>query len=691
MKKILSLLLCAVLALSLLPSSAYAVETFTTSPMGIQMISSFEGFKSMPYADDRGRWYIGYGTACEPGDYPYGISEQQAYALLEKEIRDKEEKVNGLILQYGLALDQAKFDALVSMTYTLGTQWMDPTYRLCSYLINGVEKYTESDIVNGFATWCHVGDEPVETLAERRLTEAYLFLYGAYQNNGPQAYRFIHFRPEGGKVENRTIFYPVGQPYGQLPVPQGSGRFLGWFTDDGRQLTEQDMAVGNLYVRARWDGDTTGPAPKPDADLSKWVNPYPDVKEKDWFFPYVRELSANGVVHGNPDGTFQPESFLKAGEALKLILLAAGNTEQAPTGKHWASGYLSLAEKLGCVAPGEIQDLDAQISRLAIAKVAAVAMGIQPKTGASPFTDANDSYALALYEKGILKGTVVGRQRYYYPADSIKRSEVCAIVSRILNWERDPGMDNDPGTSGYIYYKHAPEKYLPIHHNVPVCPYDPNLFVRDSSTMYYNGSGYTPVLGVDVSSHQGNIDWQKVRGAGMEFAFIRLGFRGYGPEGTINLDKNYQQNLAGAKAAGLKTGVYFFSSAISAQEAVEEANFLLQNLGGQYLEYPVVYDWEPASKDGRAYNLDMRTLTECAIAFCDTVARAGYTPMIYYNTPVGYTRMDLSQLTGYDVWYAQYADRPTMYYDYRIWQYTSKGRVPGIEGNVDMNIAMRPY
>lgn len=691
MKKILSLLLCAVLALSLLPSSAYAVETFTTSPAGVQMIASFEGYKSMPYMDDRGRWYIGYGTSCDPAQYPYGISEQEAYGLLVSTLHDKEESVNGLLLQYGIQLDQAKFDALVSMTYTLGTQWMDPTYRLCSYLINGVEKYQEADIVNGFATWCHVGDEPVEALADRRLREAFLFLYGTYENNGPQSYRFIHFRPEGGRVENRTIFYPVGRLYGALPAPQGNGNFLGWFTEDGRQLTGQETAMENIYVRARWDGETIGPAPKPDQDLSKWVNPYRDVKEKDWFFPYVRELSANGVVHGNPDGTFKPESFLKAGEALKLILLAAGNSEQAPTAKHWASGYLSLAERLGCVAPGEVQDLDAQISRLTIAKVAAVAMGLQPKNGTSPFADVQDGYAQILYERGILKGTVVGRQRYYYPGDSIKRSEVCAIVSRILNWERDPGMDNDPKTSGYIYYKHAPEKYLPVLPNVPVCPYEPNLFVRDGSTMYYNGQGYSPVLGVDVSSHQGDIDWVKVKNAGIEFAFIRQGFRGYGPEGTINPDKNFQQNLSGAKAAGIKTGVYFFSSAITPAEAVEEANFLLASLGGQPLEYPVVYDWEPASKDGRAYNLDKQTLTACTIAFCETVARAGYTPMIYYNTPVGYTRMDLSQLTGYDVWYAQYSFRPTMYYDYRIWQYTSSGKVPGIEGKVDMNIAMRPY
>ena len=202
---------------------------------------------------------------------------------------------------------------------------------------------------------------------------------------------------------------------------------------------------------------------------------------------------------------------------------------------------------------------------------------------------------------------------------------------------------------------------------------------------------------MDVSSHQGDIDWQQVREGGIEFAFIRLGFRGYGQEGTLNLDRNFQQNIEGARAAGLKVGVYFFSQAITVEEALEEAQLVLDTLQGMPLDYPVAYDWETAGSNGRAYNLDMITLTDCAIAFCDTVARAGYTPMVYYNNPVGYTRYDLSRLTGYDVWFAQYNGRPTQFYDYRIWQYTSKGQVPGIglskgsQQNVDMNIAMIPY
>ena len=125
---------------------------------------------------------------------------------------------------------------------------------------------------------------------------------------------------------------------------------------------------------------------------------------------------------------------------------------------------------------------------------------------------------------------------------------------------------------------------------------------------------------------------------------------------------------------------------------MEEALFALQALNGQSLDYPLVYDWETISASGaRTKGLSNTVLTDCAIAFCNTVAQSGYTPMIYYNRPVAYTHYQLDRLTAYDVWFAQYASKPSMYYDYRIWQYSDSGSVPGIKGNVDMNIAFVPY
>ena len=686
LKKILSLSLCALLLLTLLPSAALAVETFTTSDEGLALIEEYEGFRDMPYSDENGYWYIGYGTSCDPADYPDGVTEEEADELLREALASKEEAVNRLLLDYGISVTQYQFDAMVSMTYTLGTQWMNPTYRFCGYLIQGIENYSEVEVVNAIATWCHSGDDPLDHLVERRLTEAYLFLYGEYENDGAENYRYIHFDPNGGDVENKTVFYPVDEIYGQLPTPTGNGTFLGWYTADGVQLTGEEIAEEDIWVTAKWDGEGAG-EPDTDLDFSDWVNPYTDVAESDWYFAYVRELSAREVLGGYPDGTFRASAALTAGEALKLVLLGAGCQEAEPTGSHWASGYLALAESMGCLAPGEIQDLDSPISRLVIARVAAVAMGLEERTGASPFADVDSGYTLALYEEGILNGTVLGGQRYYYPDSSINRGEVCAIVSRILNWE--PGEDNDPAQSGYIAYGN---KFYPVHRNVDVCPYDTNLLVLDGSIMYYNDPAYETAIGIDVSSHQGEIDWERVAASGVEFAMIRLGYRGYGSEGTLNLDPYFEQNLAGARAAGLKVGIYFFSQAITVEEAYEEAAFVLEHLDGEALDYPLAYDWEPISGVGaRTDGLDSVTLTDCALTFCHMAELAGYTPMVYYNNPVGYGRYDLSRLTDYDVWFAQYASRPTMYYDYRIWQYTSSGTVPGIDTRVDMNIAFIPY
>ena len=490
-------------------------------------------------------------------------------------------------------------------------------------------------------------------------------------------------------MESRTVFYPVGLPYGQLPQPTLRGRtFLGWHTTAGNvALTGEEPALSPLYATASWDGEGSGSTGS-DVDLSAWVNPYSDVKTTDWFYDYVRELSAKKIVGGYPDGTFQAAGQLKAGEALKLILTAAGYQDPGNTSSgHWAGNYLALAESLGCVAPGEIMDLDGTISRLTIARITAIALDILPREGATPFADIDDGYALALYEEGILNGTAVGGQRFYYPFDGINRAEMCAIVSRVSSWSYTP--KNDPAQSGFIQYR---DKTLPLLRSVPAAPYNRNLFVQNGSIMHYNDPAYVTAIGIDVSSHQGEIDWQKVAASGVEFAFLRLGYRGYGSEGTINLDSCFQKNLAGARAAGIKIGVYFFSQAITTAEAEEEARFVLENLNGAYLEYPVVYDWEVISASGaRTAGLSNTTLTDCAVTFCQSVAMAGYTPMIYYNLPVGYTHYQLDRLVGYDVWFAQYASTPSMYYNYRIWQYSDKGSVPGIEGNVDMDLAFIPY
>ncbi len=686
MKKLLSLLLCCAIVLTLLPSSALAVQTYYASEACVAMIQELEGYREFAYTDSGGRWYIGYGSEVEENQYPMGISMADADLLMRMDVSEKEASVNRFLQKYNITVNQNQFDALVSLTYNLGEQWMDPKYRLCAYLISGIDAYSELEIVNAIATWCHQGKDVVTGLVSRRLREAMMFLYGIYDGTGSERFTYVHYDAAGGEVPHSTVFYLVGQPYNEVPTPVWENRvFLSWYTFDNQPFTGEGVAEAKPFtVTARWVGD--GAAVDKGIDYSGWANPFSDMTEKDWYFNYVRELNYKKVIGGYEDSTFRGDNKTTAGEALKMILLAAGYDRQEPTGEHWASGYLALAERLGCLAPGEVPDLEAEILRITIAKIATVALGLPPQEGASPFVDAQDGYLLTLYREDILDGDKQGRYRYYYPGEGISRGELCKVVSKVANWEYQEKPD--PDKVGFVTYFN---KTYPLLRNVPVCPYNPDLFVKNGSIMYYNDPLYATALGVDVSSWQKEIDWTQVADAGIEFAMLRVGYRGYGEAGTLNLDPYFQQYLEGARAAGLKVGVYFYSQAISADEAEEEARFVLDALAGVPLDYPVVYDWENGPEQGRAYKLDSDTLTSCAITFCEAVAAAGYKPMVYYNMPIGYTRYELSRLTAYPVWFAQYAEAPSMYYDYRIWQYTDSGSVPGIPGKVDMNLALIPY
>ena len=194
------------------------------------------------------------------------------------------------------------------------------------------------------------------------------------------------------------------------------------------------------------------------------------------------------------------------------------------------------------------------------------------------------------------------------------------------------------------------------------------------------------VLGIDVSRYQGDIDWPKVKEAGVEFAMLRAGFRGYGASGIMKADANARQNYERATAEGIKVGVYFFSQATSVEEAVEEAEFLLTIIDGWELDMPVAYDWECLADDYRTMGMEKREITDCAKAFCDTLEAKGYDTMIYFNPSQSRTQMHLEELVDYGFWLAMYSDRMTYEYKVDMWQYTNQGTVPGSEGNVDINM-----
>ena len=197
------------------------------------------------------------------------------------------------------------------------------------------------------------------------------------------------------------------------------------------------------------------------------------------------------------------------------------------------------------------------------------------------------------------------------------------------------------------------------------------------------------IRGIDISTFQKEVDFRKVKEAGFEFVMIRLGYRG-SVQGLLFEDEWAQRNYLEAKAAGLKVGGYFFSQSISVEEAIEEANYAMEIVEGWELEMPIVYDWEFISPEYRNAHVDARMLTNYTLAFCQTIEAAGYEAMVYFNPDQSSKRMYLQELTDYRFWLAMYTDEMDYPYKVDMWQYTSTGKVPGIQGNVDINLYF-PY
>lgn len=229
---------------------------------------------------------------------------------------------------------------------------------------------------------------------------------------------------------------------------------------------------------------------------------------------------------------------------------------------------------------------------------------------------------------------------------------------------------------GKVYYFGADNKAVTGNQVIGGVTY---TFAADGSLSQSSGT-----RGIDVSKWQGKIDWGAVAASGINFAIIRVGYRG-ASTGALVEDPYFKQNIAGATRAGIKVGVYFFTQAVSEAEAVEEASMAISLVSGYRLSFPIFIDTESAS-NGRANGLDVGTRTAVVNAFCKTVASAGYRPGIYASKSWYNNKLHTSSLNGYYIWVAQYNSSCTYSGKYNMWQYTSKGSVPGIKGNVDMNI-----
>lgn len=234
--------------------------------------------------------------------------------------------------------------------------------------------------------------------------------------------------------------------------------------------------------------------------------------------------------------------------------------------------------------------------------------------------------------------------------------------------------------------------FFPIIESLAKNTYDPDSFMADGDGVmhYYVDGERASRKGIDVSRYQDKIDWEKVAADEVDYAFIRLGIRGY-TEGEILEDETFERNINGALKNDIDVGVYFFTQAMSEEEAEEEAGFVIDSIAPYKVTYPVVIDVEAVtSTNARGNDLTSEERTKYCIAFCEKIKEAGYTPMIYGNLKTFMLLLNMEELEAYDKWFAYYDDAYYFPYDFKIWQYTNKGKVAGIKGDVDLNISFEP-
>lgn len=820
-KRIVSLVLALLLFAGLCPAYTQAAGSMTYSDALVTYIKYGEGFSSTLY-QDAGGWCIGYGCLVNPDDYPDGITEADAEALLREKMDLLANEVKKFLSRYGVSVTQGQFDAMCSMTYNLGPYWLSAANTLPSMIINGSWNYSAEDIVSAFAAWCHVGGNVNKAILTRRIAEAKMFLYGDYSGNSA-GWNWLVCSGNGGSVNRKVNCYRSGGTYGSLPAATRSGYTLeGWLTDSGILLTADSVVSGNYFVSAKWRSNSEPeptptpapeqtPAPEPSAEPAptptsvptptptpvptptakpnptptptakpsqnpvtapkptstpaptpslkpvvtptptakptatptpaatpsptlrpsptpvpteeieeqskidrdelinhddpgyelswklsagalvvdgeeEWENSFPDLRLDAWYYEYVADLAEAGIISGYPDGSFKPGNFVTWGEALKTMTMACGfpaiepkEAEECEEAEHWAMGYLNFALKKGFLESAEGIKLNAYISRSDAVKLLAAYLELDTDEELkNPFKDSDDPNVLSLYHIGIVDGSLEEGRRYFKGDDNIKRSELCKILS----------LGKEYVSENFICIMGDRAK---INFDLPMNDLDESRFISYKDRIYYDDSTMDIRYGVDVSQHQYDIDWSSLATDGFDYAIIRVGYRGY-TEGKMSIDPYFEKNMKGAAAAGLDVGVYFFSQATSVEEAVEEAEFLLDAIEGYEINYPVVFDWEPMFVYGsRTLTYDGDTVTDASIAFMERVAEAGYTPMTYYNKSVAYLKLDLSKLDGYHVWLAQYAtEAPDYIYHFDMWQYGT-AQVDGVEGECDVNISFRDF
>lgn len=429
-------------------------------------------------------------------------------------------------------------------------------------------------------------------------------------------------------------------------------------------------------------------------DAETTTIPYSDAEQVAGYArPYIAEMSARGWFSEIQDGNFRPTDPLTRAELVSLLNHMIDVLVQE-SGSH--SG--DTAGSLLISAPG-----GAALENMTVAGDLIIAPGVTGEVTLKNVTVQGSVRNFSSVTPRVIEETDPGgTTEPTNPDEPFDWGIVVVPITPAEGTEQPAGPGIRPSevytpgftTGGTIAYD---GKQIPIYADREASRLGEGDFYWEGDRLVYQGSEFRTRFGIDVSAYQNRasenqtIDWEAVAGDGVEFAMVRVGLRGYST-GAISEDAFYRQNIQGAMDAGIETGVYFFAQAITVEEAIEEADFVIERLRDLNINGPVAYDWEMSNSSYRVYGTPPEMATACAVAFCQRIAEAGYQPMVYAGTYVSYIKYDQGALAPYLSWYPEYKSEsseklyPTLYYQMDYWQYSSKCSVAGIGGNVDVNL-----
>ena len=382
---------------------------------------------------------------------------------------------------------------------------------------------------------------------------------------------------------------------------------------------------------------------------------------------YVAEMTLRGYINDAVNGDFRPTDPITRAEIVNILSNMVQMLVQTPepaTGEIYGNVMINSAE-------------GAALEDMLIYGDLILAPGVKGPVTLKSVDLMGDIQNFSAVTPERLKAEKPGKQEK--PGEAISPEEVYT-----------PGET----TGDYITYS---GKQIPVYEDrTPLQLYEGD-FYWDEDRLVYDGDEFRTQFGIDVSAYQNRasedetINWKAVARDGVDFAMVRIGLRGTS-SGEIHADAYYKENIRGAMRAGIETGVYFFAQAITVEEAIEEAEFVLELLEDVEIDGPVAYDWEMHDSSYRVYGTTPEMATACAVAFCERIEEAGYEAMIYAGQYVNYIKYDQGAIAPYLSWYPEYkSDQseklcPTFYYQMDYWQFSSNCTVDGIGGRVDGNI-----